>query len=126
MSILEKLKSYLSLFQNIQKEDEPEDYATRFERLHRNGRSDDEWEAKKHEHPGLFGEPSFNHVGRTHEESRISEILGRNGLSDDEWEAKKKSHPGLFSEPKVDFVFKQDCAKKGFLERVKFFLMCLF
>ncbi|MDO5810509.1 MAG: hypothetical protein Q4Q37_05400 [Methanobrevibacter sp.] len=48
MSILEKLKSYLSLFQNIQKEDEPEDYATRFERLRRNGRSDEEGEAKKH------------------------------------------------------------------------------
>ncbi|MDO5810510.1 MAG: hypothetical protein Q4Q37_05405 [Methanobrevibacter sp.] len=38
----------------------------------------------------------------------------------------KKAHPGLFSEHKVDFVFKQDYAKKGFLERVKFFLMCLF
>lgn len=46
MPILEKLKSYLSLFQNIQKEDEPEDYATRFERLHRNGRSDEKWEAR--------------------------------------------------------------------------------
>lgn len=126
MPILEKLKSYLSLFQNIQKEDEPEDYATRFERLHRNGRSDEEWEAKKHEHPGLFGEPSFNHVGRTHEESRISEILGRNGLSDEEWEAKKRRIRVYSANLKWILFLNRIMQKKGFLERVKFFLMCLF
>jgi len=126
MSILEKLKSYLSLFQNIQKEDEPEDYATRFERLHRNGRFDEEWEAKKHEHPGLFGEPSFNHVGRTHEESRISEILGRNGLSDEEWEAKKRCIWVYSANLKWILFLNRIMQKKGFLKELNFFLMCLF
>ena len=126
MSILEKLKSYISLFQNIQKEDEPEDYATRFERLHRNGRSDEEWEAKKHEHPGLFGEPSFNHVGRTHEESRISEILGRNGLSDEEWEAKKRRIRVYSANLKWILFLNRIMQKKGFLKELNFFLMCLF
>ncbi|WP_295601544.1 hypothetical protein [uncultured Methanobrevibacter sp.] len=121
MSILEKLKSYLSLFQNIQKEDEPEDYATRFERLHRNGRSDEEWEAKKHEHPGLFGEPSFNHVGRTHEESRISEILGRNGLSDEEWEAKKRRIRVYSANLKWILFLNRIMQKKGFLKELNFF-----
>ena len=121
MSILEKLKSYLSLFQNIQKEDEPEDYATRFERLRRNGRSDEEWEAKKHEHPGLFGEPSFNHVGRTHEESRISEILGRNGLSDEEWEAKKRRIRVYSANLKWILFLNRIMQKKGFLKELNFF-----
>ena len=106
MSILEKLKEDVSLFYNPHQDDEPEDYLERFERLHRNGMSDEEWEAKKREHPGLFTEPSFNHVGKTHEESRTSEILGRNGLSDEEWEARKREHPGLFSEPSFNHVGK--------------------
>ena len=87
-------------------DDEPEDYMERFERLHRNGMSDEEWEARKREHPGLFSEPSYNHVGRYKEESRTSEILSRNGLSDEEWEARKRAHPGLFSELIVDYVYK--------------------
>jgi hypothetical protein len=103
-----------------------EDYMERFERLHRKGMSDEEWEARKREHPGLFSEPSFNHVGKTHEESRISEILGRNGLSDEEWEARKREHPGLFSEPVVDFVIKPRDDKKGIFERIRFYFTLFF
>ena len=108
MSILDKLMSVWSLFHNYQinRDIEPEDYSEKFERLHRNGLSDEEWEAKKRKHPGLFSEPCFNHVGKTHEESRAAEILGRNGLSDEEWEARKREHPGLFSEPSFNHVGK--------------------
>ena len=128
MPIFKKLKAYLSLFHNPQKnqDDESEDYMERFERLHRNGMSDEEWEARKREHPGLFSEPSFNHVGKTKEESRTSEILGRNGLSDEEWEARKREHPGLFSEPVVDFVIKPRDEKKGIFERIKFYFTLFF
>ena len=96
MSILDKL-IHLALFSQPQnKIDESEDYLTKFESLHRKGLSDEEWEAKKLENPGLFAVPRANHVGKTKEESRLSEILSQKDLSDEEWEAKKLENPGYF------------------------------
>ena len=101
MSILDTLKTDLILFLKPNKSslDESRKNNNLSDILGQNGLSDEEWEAKKREHPGLFARPCTNHVTKTHKEGNLSDILGQNGLSDEEWEAKKREHPGLFGLP---------------------------
>lgn len=62
MSILGKLKTHLVFFlQPSQSQTtNSKSYLEEFEQLHRNSLSDEEWEAKKKEHPGLFSGSSFD------------------------------------------------------------------
>jgi hypothetical protein len=65
MTISDKLKAFSALFYQPRKNhiDELKDYIANFEKLHRNGLSDEEWEAKKREHPGYFADPEVNIIG---------------------------------------------------------------
>jgi hypothetical protein len=56
MSILDKMKAHIVLFSHPHKTQRinPRKNSRLSEILGRNGLSDEEWEAKKREHPGLF------------------------------------------------------------------------
>nr|WP_295000348.1 hypothetical protein [uncultured Methanobrevibacter sp.] len=72
MSILTKLKTHsVLLLQPSQSQtSKSKSHIDEFEELHRNGLSDEEWEAKKRGHPGLFSESTFKQVHRTHNKSK--------------------------------------------------------